>query len=117
MDLIPLRSRPHFEKALIWSIFRHMDLCGILRFSNGDLFPLPKGFKGITILDEADGIKAEMEVILSLIAEHDAVLATGHLSPEESLVLLKVAREIGVARMVVTHASESVTLMYRCTVP
>lgn len=75
-------------------------------------FPLPKeDYQGISILDETEGVKPEVEVILSLIAEHDAVLATGHLSPKESLTLLKMAQRCGVKRMVVTHASESVTAL------
>jgi len=62
-------------------------------------------------LDETEGVKPEVGVILSLIAEQDAVLATGHLSPEESLTLLKMAQRCGIKRMVVTHASESVTAL------
>lgn len=75
-------------------------------------FPLPAGdYQGVTILDETGQPKAECATILQLIARHDAVLATGHLSPTESLALLKLAGESGVKRMVVTHASESVTAM------
>ena len=48
---------------------------------------------------------------LLCIAEHDAVLATGHLSAVESLRLLEAAAGLGVERMVVTHASEPVPKM------
>ena len=72
-------------------------------------FPLPAGdFKGISILDEDLTLKAEAMEILELIADHGAVLATGHISPQESLLLLKQARELGITRLLVTHASESV---------
>ena len=72
-------------------------------------FPLPaQGFNGINILDENLNVRAEAMEILKLIAEYGAVVATGHISPQESLVLLKQAREIGIKRMLVTHASESV---------
>jgi hypothetical protein len=84
---------------------RHVEMLGC------GPFPLPEDFKGITVLDEASVLRPEVEAILRLIAEYDAVLATGHLSPQESQVLLKRARELGVVRMVVTHASEPVTLM------
>jgi len=73
-------------------------------------FPLPaQGFCGISILDENKTLKAEAMEILKLIAEHGAVLATGHISPHESLILLQKARELGIERMLVTHASESVS--------
>lgn len=42
--------------------------------------------------------------IFRLIAEHDLVLATGHSSAEESIVVLRAARAAGVRRMLVTHA-------------
>jgi hypothetical protein len=74
-------------------------------------FPLPGGdFHGVTIIDGEGRLFEACEPILRMIAAHDAVLATGHLSPEESLVLLKRAKILGIRRMVVTHASESVTL-------
>ena len=72
-------------------------------------FPLPtQGFSGISILDENRTLRAEAMEILELISEQDAVLATGHIAPHESLILLKRARELGIGRMLVTHASESV---------
>lgn len=75
-------------------------------------FPLPgSDYRGLAILDEAGQLEAGCETILNLIARHDAVLATGHLSPPESLALLKRARALGVRRMVVTHASMPVTAM------
>jgi hypothetical protein len=89
-----------------YSAKRHIDVVGY------GPFPLPcEDFAGIQIMDEAGVIWKEVEIILSLIAKYDAVLATGHLSPEESLILLKRAHEIGVVRMLVTHASEPVTSM------
>jgi hypothetical protein len=42
--------------------------------------------------------------VIALIAKHDLVLATGHSSPVESLMLLREARSVGVERMIVTHA-------------
>ncbi len=46
----------------------------------------------------------EVLEILDLIAEHDLVLATGHSSPEECLMLIREARKRGVQRIMVTHA-------------
>jgi Family of unknown function (DUF6282) len=73
-------------------------------------FPLPVGdFRGVTILDGGGQLVEACGPILRMIAAHDAVLATGHISPEESLILLKQAKVCGIRRMLVTHASESVT--------
>ncbi len=74
-------------------------------------FPLPPAFAGISLFDSAGALVAELDVISKLIAEADAVLATGHVSPEEGLALLRRGKELGVKRLVVTHASESVTAM------
>jgi hypothetical protein len=73
-------------------------------------FPLPGGdFSGVTILDGGGQLVEACGPILRMIAAQDAVLATGHISPEESLILLKQAKVCGIRRMLVTHASESVT--------
>jgi hypothetical protein len=45
----------------------------------------------------------EVLEVLDLIAEHDLTLATGHVTPAETLEMLEVARERGVTRMIVTH--------------
>jgi hypothetical protein len=42
--------------------------------------------------------------IITLIARHDLVLATGHSSPVETLLILEEARRQQVRRLVVTHA-------------
>jgi hypothetical protein len=75
-------------------------------------FPVPEGEKeGFSLLDEKGKPRHEINTILKLIANHDAVLGTGHLSPAESLELVKHAKKAGVKRIVVTHASESVVDM------
>lgn len=75
-------------------------------------FPLPGGdYAGLSLCDEKGQLLRECEVILGLIAAHEAVMATGHISPEEVLALLRLAGRCGVRRMMVTHASESVVAM------
>lgn len=46
----------------------------------------------------------EVVQVLDLIARHDLVLATGHVSPSEALLLVREGRRRGVNRIVVTHA-------------
>lgn len=64
---------------------------------------------GLTVLDARGALKPEVECILELVAGTECILGTGHLSPEESCVLLGRAREIGVRRALVTHPEWSVT--------
>jgi hypothetical protein len=53
----------------------------------------------------------EVKQVLTLIAKNGLVLATGHSSPEEILMLLREGRTQGVERMVVTHAVMAPVLM------
>jgi hypothetical protein len=46
----------------------------------------------------------ETKAVIAAIAKHRLVLATGHVSAEEGLLLLREARRQGVEHMVVTHA-------------
>jgi hypothetical protein len=74
-------------------------------------FPRPEGFEGIAVLDEAREVDAELLTILDLIATHDAVLATGHISTQEVFALLKAAQWYGIRHVLVTHASHAVPAM------
>ena len=49
----------------------------------------------------------EVKEVISLIARHRLVLATGHSSAEEGLMLIREARRQGVQHIVVTHAMNS----------
>jgi len=46
----------------------------------------------------------ETKAVISAIAKHQLVLATGHVSAQEGLMLLREARQQGVQHLVVTHA-------------
>ena len=83
---------------------RHIQIRGKARLP----LPLPGGFEGMSIRG-ADGlIIPEVYEILDLVREYDAVLATGHLSAEETLVLVELASERQLERILVSHASEPV---------
>jgi hypothetical protein len=45
----------------------------------------------------------EVLEVLNVMAEYDLALATGHSSPEESLLLIRAARARGIERILVTH--------------
>src|SRR5881397_3290171 len=46
----------------------------------------------------------EVKQVISVIAKHQLVLATGHVAAEEALMLLREGRRQGAQRMIVTHA-------------
>jgi hypothetical protein len=41
--------------------------------------------------------------VIALVAQHDLALATGHVTPEETLQILRAAKAAGVKRLIVTH--------------
>jgi hypothetical protein len=47
---------------------------------------------------------SETTAVIAAIARHDLVLASGHVSADEGLMLLREGRRLGVRHMVVTHA-------------
>jgi Family of unknown function (DUF6282) len=53
----------------------------------------------------------EVKTVIGLIAKHGLVLATGHSSPVEGLMLLREARQQGARQMIVTHAIQPPVLM------
>jgi hypothetical protein len=59
--------------------------------------------EGISILDEKDNLLPQVKDICALIAEHDIILATGHLSVQEIFPLVKEAREVGVKKVLINH--------------
>ena len=60
---------------------------------------------GISVLDDQGRLVPEAYAILEVVKAHDLVLATGHLSTEESMVVVAEARNLGIGRIVVTHAT------------
>jgi len=60
--------------------------------------------KGITILDEKGHPIPQLREVLELIAAHDIMLSTGHLTKQELRVLISEARSAGVKKILVTHA-------------
>jgi len=85
----------------------HLRILGPRRAPAG--LPHPDdGFPGYALHDASGGIRPEIIRICRSIAAADAVLATGHLAPAETLALIQEARTQGVRRLVVTHASETV---------
>ncbi len=68
------------------------------------------GRGGLTVFDGAR-LREDVGQILRQIADADAILATGHLSPEESHALVGEALAAGVRRISITHPEWGVTSM------
>jgi len=68
---------------------------------------------GLTILDERSRLVSEMQEILDIVKANDMVIATGHLSPKEHLVLVEEAQRRHIQRIVVSHVREEITLEER----
>lgn len=58
---------------------------------------------GIECLDSNGKILKPLEDIFRLIKDYDAVLGTGHLSPEEIFPVVEAGRNMGLNKIVVTH--------------
>jgi Family of unknown function (DUF6282) len=58
----------------------------------------------MTVLDSEGRISEDVRHCLELIAKHNMILATGHLGRLEIFPLVRVARETGVQKIVITHA-------------
>jgi hypothetical protein len=64
--------------------------------------------RGIRLLDDEGTIVDGARDVLALAAEHDVLVATGHLDRREIAALLAAARQAGVRRLLVQHPSFTV---------
>jgi hypothetical protein len=96
---LPTVSAPHHQ--------------GFLARGSGDshVGALSAGARPVPVLGDDGEVLPSLTEILGLIAGADAVLASGHLSPEETLKVFERARELGVTRLLVNHVEAPVTDM------
>jgi hypothetical protein len=59
--------------------------------------------KGINLLQPDGTLIKEVLDVLEIIKKYDGILATGHISVKEAMVLVPKAKEIGIEKIVVTH--------------
>ena len=57
----------------------------------------------VRVVDKEKNILPEVIAVLKIIAFHDLVLATGHLSRDEIFAVVDAALEVGVKRIIITH--------------
>jgi hypothetical protein len=60
-------------------------------------------FRQVDVLDESGGLLPAWHDVLDVVAAHDLVLASGHLTCSQALVLFRAARAAGVTRMLLNH--------------
>jgi predicted TIM-barrel fold metal-dependent hydrolase len=60
--------------------------------------------EGLSLLNKDGKIVPEVIDILHIIKEHDIVLATGHISPRETIAVAEKAKQLGITKILVTHA-------------
>ncbi|WP_138159638.1 DUF6282 family protein [Peptoniphilus catoniae] len=70
----------------------------------------PNGRSGeyLTVLENGK-ISKKTDSVLEVIKENNIALATGHLSPLESIKLVRRAKEVGINKIIITHASFKMT--------
>lgn len=74
-------------------------------------YPFSLNPQGISPIDASGKLTPEVQETLRLIAQADILLGTGHFSPYEINILLQGAKEAGVQRVLITHASLSLIRM------
>lgn len=84
--------------SVIWMPTRDSAHCLSYGLMRGDFFTRP----GISVLDENGRLKEEVYDILDIVGEAGAFVATGHLSPGESVILCREGRKRNV-NMILTH--------------
>jgi hypothetical protein len=63
----------------------------------------------VPLLDGSGELVEPVYHVLEIAREHDMAVATGHSSPREGLALVKAAHEMGLRKIVVTHADWKAT--------
>lgn len=92
-----------------YSAFGHIEKYGI----DTKIFPhlLSEKTEGVMVTDQEGQIIPIVKEILKLIAEHDVMLATGHISVKETVALVGCAKSLGVKKILVCSVSTDVVDM------
>lgn len=66
---------------------------------------------GLSLLDESGRLTGNVQEIVALIAQHNAILGSGHCSLPEIRALVSAARQAGVQRILITHPEQGVVAL------
>jgi len=99
----------HYGAKIVWfptlSAKNHLDQMGGPEFGSSMQQKIKRKMteKPISVLDDKEHLIPEVYDVIDLIAEHDLILATGHLSIPESRLVIKAAKKRRVKRLYVNH--------------
>ncbi len=98
-----------FGAKIVWfptlSAKNHLDHMGAPEFGSSMKQKTKRKMveKPITVLDDKGNLIPEVHDVIELIADHDIILATGHLTVAESRSVISQAKKRGVKRIYVNH--------------
>ena len=98
-----------YGAKIVWfptlSAKNHLDQMGAPEFGSSMQQKIKRKMteKPISVLDDKEHLIPEVYDVIDLIAEHDLILATGHLSIPESRLVIKTAKKRRVKRLYVNH--------------
>lgn len=93
-----VESALNLGSSIVWMPTRDSYNCLLHGDMEGDFFKRP----GIKILDENEKLLPVINDIFDIVLKYNGCLATGHISPEESIILCKEGRKKQV-KMILTH--------------
>lgn len=109
LNPVAVETAIEFGARQIWMPTIHAAHC--LAVADQPMFraEVERGRKGIRATDDAGRPTAGVRAVLEVLRDADIILGTGHLAPAESLAVLAAARDMGIAKMLVTHPLMSFT--------
>lgn len=75
----------------------------IKNYNNGGLFG--REIEYMTLLDQSGNLKPEVREIVDICKEYKVCLASGHVSPEETLEVARYANKVGYTQLEATHVN------------
>lgn len=86
-----------------WSAANDQEHGGFTAHTMFPMFPRSRAIPPIRIVDEGGKLVPAALDILDIAKEYDLIVASGHVSPAETLALFKAAKEKGVQKLIFTH--------------
>lgn len=86
-----------------WSAANDQEMKGFSAHTMFPMYPRSKAVPGIRVIDESGGPVPEIFDILDVAKKYDMIVASGHISPKETLAVFKAAQQRGLKKLVFTH--------------
>lgn len=89
-----------YDPSVVW--LPTISASNHLRGANIEEFKSAEGDRGIDLLEDGR-LREDAYRVLEAVAEHDLVLATGHVSTEEAFAAVEAGFDLGIEDIVITH--------------